>query len=106
MPDTYSITGEGEIWEGATQKLILWKRQQRFWQANGEIDFYPIRDIQSGVACTLTDNQWEQKWILGDLKKSSSPLGYLQQKHSLIKGSLRIISEEELNTILQREGEK
>jgi hypothetical protein len=101
MPEGFAITGVGKAWRDDTKQLILWKKQPKYWAANGEIDFYPIADIQSGIARTLTGNEWEQKWNLGDLKKPSSPLGYLPSKHNLIKGSLRIISEDELSQILQ-----
>lgn len=101
MQENFVITGEGEKRGHSMETLILWKKKQKFWNANGEIDFYTVRDIQSGIAHALTHNEWEQKLNLGDLKKPSSPLGYLPTRHDIIKGSLRVISEEELGRILQ-----
>ncbi len=46
------------------------------------------------------EDQTEQASNLRDLRKPSSPLGYLTSQHSLTKGTLRIISQEELDMIL------
>lgn len=101
MPETFAIVGENEPYPGAKKKVyVYWRRQPKHWASNGEIDLYPAGQVKSGIAVALTDTQPEQTSNLRDLKNPSSPLGSLPSKHSLTKGTLRIIEQEELDAIL------